>query len=136
MADTTATTGASTRTSLPYTRFSRWETRQAVRTGQAADIKIYPEGARDSAGAIATVHVRCGREVSAADHAALIAAAPELLAELQAAHQMIKHALAVMTIAQQAEWGRLNAADKVDGEDGTRAFERLVLLNPLVRGAL
>ena len=78
MADTLAL-GATAPARLPYTRFSRWETRQAVRNGQAGDIKIYPEGARDSAGAIATVHVRCGREANAAAYAALIAAAPELL---------------------------------------------------------
>ncbi len=78
MADTLAF-GATAPASLPYTRLSRWEARQAVRTGQAADIKIYPEGARASAGAIATVHVRDGREASALALARLIAAAPELL---------------------------------------------------------
>lgn len=78
MADTLAF-GATAPASLPYTRLSRWEARQAVRTGQAADIKIYPEGARASAGALATVHVRDGREASALDLARLIAAAPELL---------------------------------------------------------
>lgn len=78
MADTLAF-GATAPASLPSTRPSRWEIRQAVRNGQAADIKIYPEGARPSAGAIATVHVRCGFEVRAASRAELIAAAPELL---------------------------------------------------------
>lgn len=78
MADTLAF-GASAPASLPYTRLTRWEARQAVRLGQAADIKIYPEGARASAGAIATVHVRDGREASALALARLIAAAPELL---------------------------------------------------------
>lgn len=77
MADTLAF-GASAPASLPYTRLTRWEARQAVRTGTAADIKIYPEGARASAGAIATVHVRDGREHQAAALARLIAAAPEL----------------------------------------------------------
>ena len=77
MADTLAF-GASAPASLPYTRSTRWEARQAVRTGTAADIKIYPEGARASAGALATVHVRDGREHQAAALARLIAAAPEL----------------------------------------------------------
>lgn len=80
MADTLAF-GATAPASLPYTRLTRWEARQAVRTGTAADIKIYPEGARASAsaGALATVHVRDGREASALALARLIAAAPELL---------------------------------------------------------
>lgn len=78
MADTLAF-GASAPASLPYTRLTRWEARQAVRTGTAADIKIYPEGARASAGALATVHVRDGREHQAAALARLIAAAPELV---------------------------------------------------------
>ena len=78
MADTLAF-GATAPASLPYTRLTRWEARQAVRTGTAADIKIYPEGARASAGAIATVHVRDGREHQAAALARLIAAAPELV---------------------------------------------------------
>ena len=77
MADTLAF-GASAPASLPYTRLTRWEARQAVRTGTAADIKIYSEGARASAGALATVHVRCGFEVKAEALARLIAAAPEL----------------------------------------------------------
>lgn len=78
MADTLAF-GATAPASLPYTRLTRWEARQAVRTGTAADIKIYPEGARASAGALATVHVRDGREHQAAALARLIAAAPELV---------------------------------------------------------
>ncbi len=78
MADTLAF-GATAPASLPYTRLTRWEARQAVRTGTAADIKIYPEGARASAGALATVHVRDGREASALALARLIAALPELL---------------------------------------------------------
>lgn len=78
MADTLAF-GATAPASLPYSRLTRWEARQAVRTGTAADIKIYPEGARASAGALATVHVRDGREHQAAALARLIAAAPELV---------------------------------------------------------
>ena len=137
MADTLAL-GATAPASLPSTRPTRWETRQVVRNGQAADIKIYAEGERASAGALATVHVRCGREARAAELAKLIAAAPELLAELQAAHKIIRNARIVMSVEEEIEWGRLNAADEVDGEDitrTTRAFERLVLLNRLEGGA-
>lgn len=57
-------------------------------------------------------------------NARLIAAAPELLAELRSAHQVIRHALAVMTVEQKAEWGRKNAAAGVEGEGITRANER------------
>ncbi len=64
---------------FPVTALTRWEARQAMRMGQAADIKIYPEGARASAGALATVHVRDGREATGAALARLIAAVPELL---------------------------------------------------------
>ena len=56
--------------------------------------------------------------------ATLIAASPELLRELQAAHQIIRNALAVMTVEQKEEWGRLNERDGVDGEGVTRANER------------
>lgn len=49
---------------------------------------------------------------------------PTLLAELEAAHRIIRNALAVMTTEQKAEWGRLNARDGVDGEGVTRANER------------
>ena len=123
MADTLAF-GASAPASLSHAAPTRWEARQAVRLGQAADIKIYPEGARASAGALATVHVRCGFEIKAEALARLIAAAPELLAELQAAHRVIRHALALMTTEQKLEWGRLNAAADVEGEGITRAIER------------
>lgn len=56
--------------------------------------------------------------------AQLIGAAPNLLRELQAAHQIIRHALAMMTTEQKAGWGHLNAAAGVDGEGITRANER------------
>lgn len=49
---------------------------------------------------------------------------PGLLAELEAAHRIIRNALAIMTTAQKAAWGRLNARDGVDGEGVTRANER------------
>lgn len=54
----------------------------------------------------------------------LMAASPDLLRELCAAHQIIRNALAVMTVEQKAEWGRLNERDGVDGEGITRANER------------
>lgn len=54
----------------------------------------------------------------------VIAAAPELLSELQAAHQIIRNALAIMTVEQKSTWAKKNAADGVDGEGATRANER------------
>ena len=48
----------------------------------------------------------------------------DLLFELQAAHLIIRNALAVMTTEQKAKWGRLNERDEVDGEGITRANER------------
>lgn len=62
------------------------------------------------------------------------AARIELLAELKAAHTIIRNALAVMTTAQKARWGELNERDGVAGEGITRAHERLALIE-LVGGA-
>ena len=56
--------------------------------------------------------------------ACLMASAPDLLTELQAAHKIIRNALACMSTAQKARWGKLNADDCVDGEGITRAYER------------
>jgi len=47
-----------------------------------------------------------------------------LLNELEAAHRIIRNALAVMTAEQKAEWGRLNERDGVAGEGISRANER------------
>lgn len=58
----------------------------------------------------------------------LMAASPDLLRELRAAHQIIMNALAVMTVEQKVEWGRLNAAAGVDGEGITRANERAAVI--------
>ncbi len=55
-------------------------------------------------------------------------AARELLAELQAAHTIIRNALSLMTPAQKLQWGILNERDGVEGEGVTRANERLELL--------
>lgn len=57
-------------------------------------------------------------------NARLIVASPELLCELQAAQQIIRNALAVMTNEQKEEWGRLNWRGGVVGEGITRANER------------
>ncbi len=54
----------------------------------------------------------------------LIAAAPELLVELEAARDIIHNALSLMTTAQKSEWGRLNEAAGVEGEGVTRRHER------------
>lgn len=47
-----------------------------------------------------------------------------LLAELQAAHAIIRNALAVMATEQKMKWGELNERDHVAGEEITRANER------------
>ncbi len=47
-----------------------------------------------------------------------------LLGELQAAHTIIRNALAVMTTEQKTAWGELNERDQVAGEGITRANER------------
>jgi hypothetical protein len=61
-------------------------------------------------------------------NAILMAASPELLRELRAAHLIIRNALAVMTVKQKAEWGRLNDLDDVVGEGITRANERAAVI--------
>lgn len=62
-------------------------------------------------------------------NASLIATAPELLSELQAAHQIIKNALSVMTPKQKLAWAAKNEVDGVIGEGDTRANERLAVIN-------
>lgn len=52
----------------------------------------------------------------------------ELLHELKAAHQVIKNGLALMTMDQKIEWGRLNAQDGVEGEGVPRANEGLAAI--------
>jgi hypothetical protein len=56
--------------------------------------------------------------------ARLIAAAPELLDELQKAHQIILNALALMTLEQKSEWARANSRDGCIGDGTTRYHER------------
>lgn len=58
----------------------------------------------------------------------LEAAAPDLLRELQAAHQIIKNALAVMTDDQKMKWGELNDLAGVDAAGITRYGERAEVL--------
>jgi hypothetical protein len=58
----------------------------------------------------------------------LIAAAPDLLAELRMAHQIIRNALAIMTPEQKAEWAQVNERDDCIGEGTTRANERLAII--------
>lgn len=57
-------------------------------------------------------------------NATLWATSPELLSELQAAHQIIRNALSVMTPTQKLAWAVKNVADDVSGEGDTRANER------------
>jgi len=52
----------------------------------------------------------------------------DLLAELQAAHQIIRNALNIMT-ASQIAWAVKNVRDVVDGEGATRANEREAVIN-------
>lgn len=57
------------------------------------------------------------------------------LTELEAAHRIIRNALAIMTTAQKAQWGRLNARDGVNGEGVTRANEREAVIAQAKGGA-
>jgi len=52
----------------------------------------------------------------------------KLLTELEAAHTIIRNALAVMTIEQKTQWGDLNERDHVAGEGITRANERAMAI--------
>lgn len=51
-----------------------------------------------------------------------------LLAELEMAHVIIRHALNLMTPEQKAEWGRRNFRADAHGEGITRANERAGLI--------
>lgn len=61
-------------------------------------------------------------------NARLIAATPELLAELQAAHQIIRNALALMGPGHKTAWAKANDRAGVIGEGTTRANEREAVL--------
>lgn len=63
-----------------------------------------------------------------ADAVRKAAAAPELLAELQLAHLIIRNALNIMTPQQKAEWARVNERDDCIGEGTTRANERAAVI--------
>lgn len=67
-------------------------------------------------------------EVISFRDAPLIAAAPELLAELQAAHRIIQNALNIMSTTQKTKWAARNFADGVTGEGDTRAHERMAAI--------
>ena len=53
----------------------------------------------------------------------------DLLAELQAAHQIIRNALNIMTSGQKTELAVKNGKDLVSGEGITRANEREAVIN-------
>ncbi|MFV5212724.1 hypothetical protein ACLIIZ_03215 [Azonexus caeni] len=53
----------------------------------------------------------------------------ELLAELKAAHLIIRHALSIMTVEQKRKWSALNERAGVSGDGVTRANEREAVIN-------
>lgn len=53
----------------------------------------------------------------------------DLLAELQAAHQIIRNALNIMTTDQKIALAVKNVRDVLDGEGATRANEREAVIN-------
>ena len=59
----------------------------------------------------------------------------DLLAELQAAHQIIRNALNIMTAEQKIAWAVKNVQDVVDGEGATRANEREAVINKAMNHA-
>ena len=56
------------------------------------------------------------------------------LYELNAAQQIIRNALAIMTLDQKIEWAQRNEADGCIGEGTTRAHERLSAIQCLTEG--
>lgn len=86
------------------------------------DDRSFIISAKDNSYDIAIVR-NIGKENNESN-ANLIAAAPELLEELQDAHKIIRHALELMTVEQKTEWGKLNEFHGVEGEGVTRANER------------
>lgn len=78
-----------------------------------------------------SAHVQSGRRDDASEEervaiANLMAAAPDLLSELQKAHAIIRNALNLMTSEQKQAWARLNAMSVALGDDDgtTRAHDR------------
>lgn len=113
------------RTGVAPDTVNRWiHDRQPVPAWAAAFLRILLDAAEFS-----RAHVEPPpRGRRKASSASLIAAAPEMLRELQAAHQIIKNALAVMTDDQKEEWGRLNDRDGVEAAGVTRYHERAAVL--------
>lgn len=54
--------------------------------------------------------------------------------EIRMAHLIIKNAFNLMTPAQKRKWASMNSQDGCDGEVFTRAIERSVVLDRLMRG--
>ncbi|EYS89544.1 hypothetical protein CF68_33230 [Cupriavidus sp. SK-4] len=52
----------------------------------------------------------------------------ELVRELQAAHQIIRNMLGLLSVSQKAVLAQRNALDDVDGEGITRANERAAVI--------
>lgn len=57
----------------------------------------------------------------------------ELLAELQAAHLILRNALALMSPAQKNAWGRKNEVDGLIDFGTTRSSERTEVINKAIR---
>lgn len=74
-------------------------------------------------GGLVALPYECGEGTHEAN-ARLIAASPDLLAELRAAHVIIRNALNLMTTEQKANWAGMNERAGVAGEGATRAHER------------
>lgn len=103
---------------------NRWiHDRQPIPAWAAAHLRLLLDAAEFS-----RAHVDPpprGRRKASAN---LVDAAPELLHELQAAHKIIKNAIAVMTDDQKWKWGELNDRDGVDAAGITRYGERAEVL--------
>jgi hypothetical protein len=62
------------------------------------------------------------------EKARLCAAAPDLLAELEAAHQIIRNALNLMSLDQQIKWSEINERAGLITDGATRANEREAII--------
>lgn len=112
------------RTGVAPDTVNRWiHDRQPVPAWAAAHLRLLIDAAEFS-----RAHVEPPPRGRRKASASLVAAAPELLRELQAAHQIIINALAVMTDEQKMKWGELNDRDGVEGEGVTRYGERAEVL--------
>jgi len=107
----------------------------ALQTASGGQFVLWPRNAFGEDGSTWAQKLgACGddAEKNAEANARLIAAAPELLAELQAAHRLLSIALGCMTPAGQATFGRQSAIAGLGTDGASRFHERETVISKVI----